>query len=59
MAKLAIFLMLVIIAGFIITDHITDAARPQKNNAIQLAEAILRIIQNSLNGPPPKPKWWP
>lgn len=51
--------MLVIIAGFIITEHIADAARPQKNNAIQLTEAILRIIQNSINGPPPKPKWWP
>lgn len=51
--------MLVIIAGFIITEHVAEAARPQKNNAIQLTEAILRIIQNSINGPPPKPRWWP
>ena len=59
MAKLAVFLILVIIAGFIIVEHTADAARPQRNNAIQLTESILRIIQNSLNGPPPKPKWWP
>ena len=51
--------MLVIIAGFIISEHIAEAARPQKNNAIQLVEAIMRVIQNTLNGPPSKPKWWP